>query len=370
MGVGGAMYCIIGKEEFVSNLAGVVNVLMSKTTYPVLQNVFLEATDKNLIIKATDLDSYVEKRLPIQGKIKPGKVILPGKKLLDAVRELSSENLTLSLKENKVTLEAEGSTSIFAALDPAEYPEVPEIPKGNKIEFPQSILEDCFKYTGFAASKEEARPAMCGVYLKITKSDTRMVATDGYRLAFVKMNGKFDNNLDAIIAPKVFNLFPEEENKISIYADSAKIAFVFEKTTIISRLIEGPYPDYQRIIPDKSSYQMQVKTDNFIGALRRAAVFAHPVGRLIALNLSAKKNSIYAETADLGQSTQEFSAKFKGDEIKIGFNVNYLLEVLHAINTDEIVMEFLNPLAAGVIKPATKSEDLEKLYLLMPIRLE
>ena len=364
------MYCIIGKEDFLSSLTGVVTVLMTKTTYPVLQNVFLETTDKNLIIKATDLDSYVEKRLAIKGKIKPGKVILPGKKLLDAVRELSSEDLTLSLKDNKVILEADGSTSIFASLDPAEYPEIPELPKGNKIEFPQSILEDCFRYTGFAVSKEEARPAMCGINLKITKSETRMIATDGYRLAYVKMNGKFDGTLEAIVAPKVFSLFPEEENKISILADSSKIAFIFEKTTIISRLIEGPYPDYQRIMPDKSAHQLQVKTDIFASALRRAAVFAHPVGRLIALHCSAKANSIFAETAELGQTTQEFSATFKGDDLKIGFNVSYLLEILHAINSDEIVMEFLNPLAAGVVKSAAKTEDIEKLYLLMPIRLE
>lgn len=364
------MYCVINKADFVENLSGVVNILMAKTTYPVLQNVFLETTDKSLIIKATDLDSYVEKRINIQGKNKEGKVILPGKKLLDAVRELSAETLTLSVKDNKVHLEADGSSSIFAGLDPAEYPEIPEIPKGNKIEFPQTILEECFDYTGFAVSREEARPAMCGVYLKINKTETQMVATDGYRLAYVKKTAKFDGSLDAIIAPKVFNLFPKGEDKITITADSAKIGFKFANTTIVSRLIEGPYPDYQRIMPDKHTCRMQVKTDDFIGALRRAAVFAHPVGRLIALNMSAKNSSIFAETADLGQTTQEFSAKYKGDDLKIGFNVSYLLEIVNELKSEEAVMEFVNPLAAGVIKPAEDSENTERLYLLMPIRLE
>lgn len=364
------MYCVIDKDSFVENLSGVVNVLMAKTTYPVLQNVFLETTDKNLIIKATDLDSYVEKKINLQGKIKVGKVILPGRKLLDSVRELSADKLTLSVKDNKVHLESAGSISIFAALDPAEYPEVPEMPKGNKIEFPQSTLEECFQYTGFAVSKEEARPAMCGVFLKITKNEIQMVATDGYRLAFVKKTGKFEGGLSAIIAPKVFNLFPNEENQINIYADASKIGFIFANTTVISRLIEGPYPDYQRIMPERYTSQMTVNTEEFGAALRRAAIFAHPTGRLVVLNLSAKTNSVFAETADLGQTTQEFSAKFKGDELKIGFNVNYLLEILHAIKSEDITMEFLNPLAAGVIKPAKASEDTEKLYLLMPIRLE
>jgi DNA polymerase-3 subunit beta len=364
------MYCVISKADFVENLNGVVNILMAKTTYPVLQNVFLETMDKSLIIKATDLDSYVEKRIGIQGKIKDGKVILPGKKLLDAVRELSAETLTLSIKENKVHLEADGSSSIFSVLDPAEYPEVPEIPKTSKIEFPQTVLEECFDDTGFAVSKEESRPAMCGVYLRINKTETQMVATDGYRLAYIKKSGKFDGTLDAIIAPKVLNLFPKGEDKIAITADTAKIGFKFANTTIVSRLIEGPYPDYQRIMPDKHTCRMQVNSDEFIGALRRAAVFAHPVGRLIALHLSAKKSSVFAETQDLGQSTQEFTAKYKGEDLKIGFNVSYLLEILNSLKSDEVIMEFVNPLAAGVIKPGTEIENTERLYLLMPIRLE
>ncbi len=364
------MYCVIGKEDFVGNLSGVVNILMAKTTYPVLQNVLLETVDKNLIIKATDLDSYVEKRIEIQGKIKLGKVILPGKKLLDAVRELPTDKLTLSVKDNKVYIESEGSSSIFTSLDPSEYPEVPPVPKDTKIEFPQGMLEECFQATGFAVSREESRPAMCGVYLKITKSEIRMVATDGYRLAFVKKSGKFDGGLEAIVAPKVFNLFPEQENKITICADASRIGFIFANTTIISRLIEGPYPDYERIIPNKSTCQMTVKNDMFSGALRRAAVFAHPVGRLVALNLSSKLCSVFAETADLGQSTQEFEAKYKGDDLKIGFNVSYLIEILHAISSEEAMMEFVNPLAAGVIKPALKDEGTDRLYLLMPIRLE
>lgn len=364
------MYCVINKAELVDNLSGVVNILVSKTTYPVLQNVFLETTEKSLIIKATDLDSYVEKRIGISGKIKEGKVLLPGKKLLDAVRELSAETLTLSVKDNKVHLDADGSNSFFAVLDPAEYPEVPEIPKGNKIEFPQILLEECFYDTGFAVSREESRPAMCGVFLKINKSETQMVATDGYRLAYIKKIVKSDNNLESIIAPKVFNLFPKGEDKIIVTADNAKIGLKFANTTIVSRLIEGPYPDYQRIMPDKHSCQMLVKTDDFIAALRRAAVFAHPVGKLVALNLSTKQCSVFAETQDLGQSTQEFSAKYKGDYLKIGFNVGYLLEILQAIKSDEVVMEFVNPLAAGVVKPVSDSDGTERLYLLMPIRLE
>ncbi|MEO0084610.1 MAG: DNA polymerase III subunit beta [candidate division WOR-3 bacterium] len=365
------MFCEIDKNKFVENLSGVVSVLMTKTSYPILQNVFLEITDNNLIIKATDLDSYIEKRILIEkGKVKPGKAILPGKKLLEATKELLTEKLTITTKDNKIHIETKGSSSFFVSIDPNEYPEVPEIPKETELEIPQTLLEECYSYTGFAVSKEESRPPICGIYLKISENEIRMVATDTFRLAFAKKKEKFDGNFEVIIAPKVFSLFPKGEDKVKVLVDSSKIAFVFANTTIISRLIEGPYPDYERIIPQKYESQLQVNTETFIGALRRAAVFAHPAGRLIELRLSAKQNSIFAETADLGHTTQEFEAKYTGDSLKIGFNVNYLLEIISALKSEEVIMQFINQFSTVVIKPKTDQEGWQRQYLLMPIRLE
>ncbi|MEO0091500.1 MAG: DNA polymerase III subunit beta [candidate division WOR-3 bacterium] len=364
------MQCVIEKELFEESLSNVVQIIMTKTSYPVLQNVFLESTGESLIIKATDLDTYVEKHLSLSEKGKAGKVIVSGKKLLEAVRELSADKLTLTLKDSKVYLEAEGSTSIFLGLDPTEFPEVPELPKDNKLEFPLTTLEEIFKATSFATSKDESRPAMCGVYWKVSATETRMVATDSYRLAFAKKKGKYGGKLEAIIAPKVFAFFPKGVDKVTISVDPAKIGLVFPNTTIITRLIEGPYPDYERIMPKQYPFRMQTNVANFTAALRRAAVFAHPVGRLVVLNLSAKESSIFAETQDIGQTTQLFDANYEGDDLKIGFNVDFLLEVLRHIDSDEVVMELLNPLAAGVIKPASAQAEIEKIYLLMPIRIE
>ncbi|MCX8014472.1 MAG: DNA polymerase III subunit beta, partial [candidate division WOR-3 bacterium] len=205
------MYCEIDKNKFVENLSGVISIIMSKTSYPILQNIFLEITDNNLIIKATDLDSYIEKRIPIEtGKVKTGKAVLPGKKLFEATKELPTETITISTKENKIFLETEGSSSFFVGIDPSEYPEVPELPKETELKVPQITLEECFAYTGFAVSKKEpARPTLCGVYLKVSKNEICMVATDSFRLALAKKKEKFDKNLEAIIAPKVFSLFPK-----------------------------------------------------------------------------------------------------------------------------------------------------------------
>ncbi len=364
------MQCVIEKELFEESLSGVVPVIMTKTAYPVLQNVFLESDGEQLIVKATDLDSYVERRLPLAEKGKPGKVILSGKKLLEAVRELSADKLSLTLKDSRVYLEADGSTSIFSGLDPTEFPEVPGLPKDNELEFPLATFEEIFQATSFAISKDDSRPVMCGVYWTISSTETRMVATDSYRLAFAKKKGQFAGKLEAIIAPKVFAFFPKGVDKVTVSIDQAKIGMVFPNSTIITRLIEGPYPDYERIMPKDYPFRMQTKVANFTSALRRAAVFAHPIGRLVVLNLSTKESMIFAETQDLGQTTQLFDANYEGDELKIGFNADYLLEILRHIDSEEVVMEFLNPLAAGVIKPASSQSDIEKIYLLMPIRLE
>jgi DNA polymerase-3 subunit beta len=364
------MHFVVNKNEFYESLRNVVNIIEAKATYPVLQNVFIDVTDTELVLKATDLDTYIEKHLSLVSKKKTGKVIVSGKKLLEAVSQLTAQELTFSLRETNLILEADGSTSKFLTLDPEEFPEIPEIPQGNKITLNQSLLKECFDYTGFAVSKDTSRPAMCGVFLKVTAQDLVMVATDGYRLGYVKRKGNFEAEIEAIITPKVFTIFPKNEEEMAVTYDSSKIGFTFPKTVIVSRLIEGPYPDYQRIIPSRYEYRLEASSVEFISALRRAQVFANPISKLIIFSLTSKKCTVFAETAEIGETTHVFAAHYQGEDLKVGFNVAYLLEIVNALNTDKIAMEFTTPQAAAVIKPAVPNEETELIYLLMPIRID
>lgn len=366
------MRCEIERAVFTENLTGVIGALPGRTTYPVLQNILIEVFDKKLSMAATDLDSYIRKEVPLLAgsKAEKGKVIMPGRKLMEACREISADKILLHTEENNIRLQSGASKFLFASLDPAEYPEPPTPPKGTELEFPLNTLIEVYETTNFAASHDESRPAMCGLYWDVKEKEAIMVATDGYRLAMVKKLGKFAGKFTSIIPPKVFTLFPQNEEKVLIIADQSKISFSFENTFVMSRLIEGPYPDYERVVPKGHPNLLRVDRETFTAALRRTSVFAHQIGRLVTLEISGKELKLFAQSPELGSVSENLECNYKGKDLKIGFNVNYLIEVLKHIDTDEVVMELSGPLNAGLVKPGAPIPETEKLFLLMPIHLD
>jgi len=369
---GGKMRCEIEHSVFVESLSGIITAIPSRTTYPVLQNILLEVVNQKLTLAATDLDSYIRTEIPLVlgSRTEPGKIILPGRKLFEACREISAPQLVLETEENNVRLQAGPSKFLFAGLDPAEYPEPPSPPSGESLKFSLTMLLDAFETTNFAVSHDESRPAMCGLYWEVKNKEMRMVATDGYRLALVKKISNFPQKISCIIPPKVFGLLPRTEEEVIITTDPTKISFVLSNTTIISRLIEGPYPDYERVIPKEQPNILRIKREHLMAGLRRTAVFAHPVGRLVVLELSKQELSLFAQSPEIGSATEKLECSYKGSDLKIGFNVNYLLEVLRHIDTEEVQIELAGPLNAGLIRPGAASPETEKIFLLMPIHLE
>jgi len=364
------MRCEVERTGFTEMLVGVVNALPSKSAYPVLQNLIVEVSGGRLAVSGTDLDTYVRRNLVLEGQSEDGRVMVPGRKLAEIVRETSAPTLTFTSKDMALHLKAGNTRAVFNGLDPAEFPDVPALPEGVTMEFPLAELMELFDATAFAASRDEGRPAMTGVNWEVSKTETRMVATDGHRLAMVTRKGKHSGKIKVIVAAKVFNLFPRGEEKVTVHLDPSKVGFVFQSTTIIARVIEGPYPDYERVIPKDYPARATIDHEVLSASLRRAMVFAHPVGRLVAFRFNKDGLRLEAEAPDLGRSEEEVECEYKGEEVRIGFNVGLVLEVLRHMATDKVAIELSNPLAAGLFKPVTPRPDTDELYLLMPIRLD
>jgi DNA polymerase-3 subunit beta len=364
------MRCTIDRGILAELLASVVNTLPSKTTYPVLQNVLIEVAGGRLALAGTDLDCYVRRTTALEGQSEDGKAIVPGRKLAEIIRETSAPSVVIYSKESNIFVEAGNARASFAGLDPAEFPEVPALPEGVTMELPLATLLELYDSVSFAVSKDDSRPAMTGVNWEISKTEMRMVGTDGHRLAFVGRKGKFAGKMKAIVAPKVIGLFPRGEQSVTVHMDPAKVGFVFQNTTVISRVIEGPYPDYERVIPKGYPSKATLDHELFSAALRRAAVLAHPVGRLVALEFKKSKLKLVAETPDIGRSEEEVDCEFQGEPLRIGFNASYVLEILRRLGGDKIVLELSNPLSAGLVKPCEPRPDTDEVYLLMPIRLD
>ncbi len=365
------MRCEIDREVLADMLSVVVNTLPSRTTYPVLQNVMLEVKDGKIAVSGTDLDSYVRKEFALTGKSEEGRAVLSGRKLMGMVRELSESSVLLFSKDSNVHIEAGKSQAVFTGLDPAEFPEMPKLPEGTSLEFPIVTILELFDTVSFAVSRDDSRPAMGGVNWEVSKSEMRMVATDGHRLAFVKRKMKSPATFKLIVSPKAFALLPRGEDTMTVYSDPGKVGFVTQDTLVIGRPIEGPYPDYERVIPKKAHpFQAVIEHAAFAAVLRRAAIFAHPVGKLVALDFKKDRMKVQAETPEVGSSEEELACEYKGEPVRIGFNAGYLLEMLRHLESEKVVMELQNPLSAGLLKPLEKKPDYEETFLLMPIRLD
>jgi DNA polymerase-3 subunit beta len=359
------------REVLTEALAVMANTLPSRTTYPVLQNVLLEVSGSKLAVSGTDLDTFVRREFSIEGKTEDGQALLPGRKLMEMVRVAGAGDLRIFSKDKSVHVETSNSKAVFVGLDPVEFPEMPKLPEGQPFELSISAVLDLFEHAGFAVSGDDNRPAMCGVNMEVTKTEMRMVATDGHRLSLVKMKGKFDTTAKFILTSKLFSLLPKGGDTVSIYSDPAKVGFVCPGTTIIGRQIEGPYPDYNRVIPkDKKMYRAEIPRDELIAALRRAAVFAHPVGRLTALSFTKGELAIHSETPEVGSSDETLACKYSGKEVRIGFNAGYVLETLRHIGSEKVSIDLQGPLAAAVVRPIDEGSDIDKTFLLMPIRLD
>ncbi|MEO0086413.1 MAG: DNA polymerase III subunit beta, partial [candidate division WOR-3 bacterium] len=346
------MRCEVERTGFAEMLVGVVNALPSKSAYPVLHNLIIEVSGGRLAVSGTDLDTYVRRTMVLEGPSEDGRVMVPGRKLAEIVRETAAPTLTFTSKDLMLNMKAGSTRAVFNGLDPAEFPDVPSLPEGVTMEFPLADLLELFDATAFAASHDEGRPAMTGVNWEVNKTETRMVATDGHRLAMVTRRGKHSGKVKVIIATKVFSLFPRGEEKVIVHLDPSKVGFVFQNTTIITRVIEGPYPDYERVIPKDYPARAIVDHEVLSASLRRATVFAHPIGRLVAFRFNKDGLRLEAEAPDLGHSEEEVECEYQGEEIRIGFNVGLVLEILRHMLTDKVVIELSNPLAAGLFKPA------------------
>jgi DNA polymerase-3 subunit beta len=336
-----------------------------------------EPVSGSISISATDLEIYLKKESILPGLTKnlaAERVILPGRKLLELTREVQGDLIEISSSENRILIQAGPTRAVLSGLDPAEYPEPPEFPSQVSFKFSSSLLDELFESSVFAVSRDESRPAMCGVFWELKPGELRMVATDGYRLALVKrLGGPVPTEAQpfkVIVPAKVFNHLPDGEQELAVSLDPQKIGFKFNQTTLIARLIEGPYPDYDRVIPAPSEKHLIVGTDSLAAGLRRVALFADTATRTIHFRLSNDSLKLYAATPDLGEATEELSCSYSGDEMEIGYNASYLLDILRHIDSDEVVFELTTQRAAALIRPKTPKEGIEKLFLLMPIRLD
>lgn len=364
----------ISREKLQEGLAAVTPAVPGKTTLPVLANILLETTDKGLRIAGTDLDIAVSTEVSAEIE-QPGAVTVPAKKLSEIARELPPASVKInSAGEQRITLDCGRSHFRLLGLPRDDFPSFPTVKFDEKWKIRSGDLQKLIAHTAFAVSTEESRPILNGVLWELRAEQMRMVATNGHRLAKmeVPVRSGGESSEDMIMPPKaleqVRRLFPADE-ELEVGRGENHIGFRSPFTSVYTRLIEGPYPNYDQVIPRDNDRTAVIDRVAFTGALKRMSVIASEQTHRIRLSFNAGMLKFSVQTPDLGEAQDELAVQFTGDPLEIGFNASYLLEILRYMPTDEIKLTFKGAERAATVEPEGWDDPATYLCLVMPLRL-
>jgi DNA polymerase-3 subunit beta len=363
----------ITREKLQEGLLAVVSAVPTKTTLPVLSNILIEARKDGIRFSGTDLDISVATTVPAEVD-EEGAITLPAKKLSDIARELPSSSVRLSSAgEQRVQLECGKSRFRLLGLPKDEFPSFPQVKFDGAWRAPGKELHKLIGHVAFAVSTEESRPILNGVLWELRKERMRMVATNGHRLARMEISIEGGGTqADLIVPPKALEqirrLFPADRD-VEIAKSENHLGFRAGGTQVFTRLIEGPYPNYEQVIPRENDKFATVDKAAMSSALRRMSIVASDQTHRIRLSFSGGTLKFSVQTPDLGEAQDEMPVTYEGDQLEIGFNAAYLLEILKYMPTDEVRFTFKAPERAATAEPVGWDDTASYMALVMPLRL-
>ena len=364
----------IAREKLQEGLTAVAASIPTKTTLPVLANILVETTEKGIRLSGTDLDIAVSTEVTADVEAQ-GAITIPAKKLSEIARELPPAPVKIaSSGEQRLTLDCGRSHFRLLGLPRDEFPSFPSIRFNESWRIRSGDLQKLIAHTAFAVSTEESRPILNGVLWELRPEFMRMVATNGHRLAKMELPMKTQSNAagDLIIPPKALEqirrLFPADE-ELEIARGDNHLGFRSPFTAVYTRLIEGPYPNYDQVIPRDNDRVAVADKQALTSALKRMSVVASDQTHRIRLTFNAAILRFSVQTPDLGDAQDELPVRYTGDPLDIGFNASYLLEILRYIPTDEVRLTFKAPERAATVEPEGWSDPAKYLCLVMPLRL-
>ena len=360
----------INKDDLLKTVQKAQNAVSPKNTLPILSNILLEATKNTIKIIATDLDIGISSTTPLK-PIEEGAITLPAKKFLDIIKELpgSCEVSLTAKKNNIVTIECGKIVFKIVGLPKDEFPQPPNFKNKDIITIPQNLLKNMITMTSFAVSRDETRYILNGVLFVIKQKTMKLVATDGRRLAVVEKELPKGTIIDrkAIVPTKTVQELQrllQEEGETKILFDENQVLFDLGDTVIISRLIEGEFPNYEQVIPKETKEKITIASDALLAAAKRASILTSQDSIAIRLNVSKNKMAISKNTPYMGEVKEELGVSYKGKTVSVGFNPAYLIDVLKNVDTAEVGLELADSDKPGVIRLGN-----EYVYVVLPMQI-
>ena len=367
------MKATIERATLLKSLGHVQSVVERRNTIPILSNVLIEAReDGSIRLMATDLDLQVDESVPANVS-QPGATTLSAHTLFDIVRKLpEGSQVELSAAEGKMQVNAGRSRFSLSTLPRDDFPVIAEGELPTRFELPAATLRQIIEKTRFAISSEETRYYLMGIFLHVIDDQMRAAATDGHRLARVtiaKPDGA-DGMPDVIIPRKavqeLYRLLEELEGTVEISLSPTKVRFGLGSAVLTSKLIDGTFPDYNRVIPTANDKLLKLDPKSFSAGVDRVATIASEKTRAVKMSVDRDKVTLSVTSPESGTATEEIAADYGSDNIEIGFNARYLLDILHEIEGDTVEVHLADAAAPTLLR---ENDNSPALYVLMPMRV-
>jgi DNA polymerase-3 subunit beta len=370
------MKFIVNSAYLLKQLSHINGVITTNPVVPILENFLFELDKGRLTVTASDLQTSMITELQVESKEK-GNIAVPARILLETLKNLPEQPVTFSIDESTYSVEINSDNGRYklSGENATDFPKVPSVSNDFSAELSSDVMARAINNTIFATSNDELRPAMTGVYINLNEKNTTFVSTDGHRLVRYRRTDIKSDNGNAIIVPrKALNLLkatlPAENTVVNVDFNLSNAFFRFGNIRMICRLIDERFPDYENVIPTQNSIKMVIGRAELLGALRRIAIYANKTTHQVRLKITGSELHISAEDLDFSNEANErLSCEHEGEDIEIGFNAKFLMEMLSNLDAAQVVLTMSAPNKAGVILPSEKDKNEDILMLVMPVML-
>ena len=374
------MKFIISSATLLKSLQKISGVMSSSNTLPILEDFLFELSeDKKLKITASDLETTISVVAQVDMAEDPGKIAIPAKMLLEIMKTFPDIPVTISVKMDSQEIEllaGEGKYKLIGHPSD-EFPQIPVMNDTEKLNLDASLLVNAFDKTLFATGNDELRPVLSGVFCEMKEGQLNFVSTDAHKLVrYTRHDIKPEKEL-AFILPKkplnhLKNIMPDDpEQEVVMEYNETNAMILFEDISLICRLIDGKYPNYEAVIPSQNPFKLVVNRKNLLNALRRVAIFGSKSTHQVRFKISGQELVLTAEDIDYSSEAKErLSCSYEGDDIEIGFNSKFMQEILNTLASENIDIQLSAPNRAGIIVPDTNDPEAEDIIMLiMPVML-
>ncbi|MCQ2974751.1 MAG: DNA polymerase III subunit beta [Bacteroidales bacterium] len=374
------MKFVVSSTELLSRLQSISRVISSKNTLPILDNFLFEIFDESLLVTASDLESTMRTRIALENVEGEGKIAVEAKRLTDILKEFPEQPLIfeINLETMSVDILSENGKYSVVGQNGNEYPNMPQLEEATTIsvDIKGDILLKGISKTIFATADDDLRPVMNGIFLSFGQSGTQFVASDAHKLVRFKRSDITASADASFILPKkpanlLKNILPKEDGEIKLQFDNKNAHFTMSDYEMICRLVEGQYPNFETVIPTDNPNKLTINRLDLATTLKRVSLFSNQASNLIKLELASSQVTVSAQDIDFSISAYErVNAQYEGEEMGIGFKSAFLLEILQAIESENVVLEMSDPSRPGIVLPLEKESEAEdELMLLMPMMI-